>query len=1140
MFIGNLKKLTHFDASTNNIKWVAPEIGSCCCLTDLTLSCNEITEIPESIGNLKQLVTLKLDENQLTALPNTIGKLSSLEEFILSQNDFETLPPCIGLLRKLNILNGDDNLLEELPPEIGSCTSLTILSVRNNKLQEVPAELGHLPNIRVMNFSDNQLRNLPVSILNLTFLTALWLSNNQSTPLTTLQQDVDKVTGQTVCINFMLPQSSQELCLAENRNELEADVRCSPKNLERPHIRFAADAESEVTGHLVRAPTPYPKELRAMAKHARSFQQQHTRRASRESDGDVPLLDEMVSPGPKGVLIKEAKVKKPSTVPLVNPVASSKNKENEEDSLGQNAGNSETASKYKSANICTDETSPVLASDSGPVIREAKYVRQVTNMAEEREKFFRQREEVPSISMPLESSSTVTDSQRSPLAMQKTVIESPRPSITTEQPHQQPQPPPYHIAAAYSKQAAYFQVRSASPAAAMSPQTPVPLVAPAKEVLSPPDVSISPEHAVSNYKEPLNSAPKPSVLLKSVAEKSSEKTDEGDSSRERVESPEEESGTQKVEDTQTVSHFEHQEENKGNDDVSIPIGDMSSRRETGNKVITKTEVQDAPVDESEVPIHKTPSFQGHSDSTESKEANISTFVNATPIPSSSIPSLTSVRASKAVNTTVTVASTSAVTSTTSPVATVALTMTTENSVAETENKVSDARKDMSGPTVGSPQGDDAKNTPLSPKCRIPVRLGDPVCLKSSTQEADDLLNKPSTCTEDKPSAGDSVCAPAPQQPACSSPTSVTPVSSKYVIPKSPTSASRTGTKIPSLLPSVSHGLAKGNITSQPQNNAPSLVEKISSPNSKFPSPSASLNRGRPDVSASSVLGNSWSSSVSEAESLSDSGSGTRIPQPAFYSTAFSLQSPKRGSFSSQSSSSSRPGSIAPLLNTSLDSSASPIMKEAGYNYINKPRFSATDHNLNISSKIPTAMSPSSSQLSPLSGYSSLEGTALHGNSKSALSNEQSPLASKIPTLSSTPTSPSSARLGSMSQRLFSAPAAESSQRTSLESPGRQAKTWMFGPHKNATVFPVVIKKNPGLGFSITGGHGFTSPLEKHDNEGIFVTKVHPNGPASSCLLPGDKILEVDGTDFTKVEHDQAVGILKQTGSIVNMMISRQQ
>jgi Leucine-rich repeat (LRR) protein len=111
-------------------------------------------------------------------------------------------------------------IINILLSEIGSCTGLTILSVRSNKLQEVPAELGHLPNIRVINLSDNQLRNLPVSILNLTYLTALWLSNNQSTPLTTLQQEVDKVTGQTVCVNFMLPQSSQELYLAGKSNHI--------------------------------------------------------------------------------------------------------------------------------------------------------------------------------------------------------------------------------------------------------------------------------------------------------------------------------------------------------------------------------------------------------------------------------------------------------------------------------------------------------------------------------------------------------------------------------------------------------------------------------------------------------------------------------------------------------------------------------------------------------------------------------------------------------------------------------------------------------------------------------------------------------------------------------------------------------
>lgn len=79
----------------------------------------------------------------------------------------------------------------------------------------------------MMNLSDNQLRNLPVSILNLTCLTALWLSNNQSTPLTTLQQDVDKVTGQTVCVNFMLPQSAQELSLTGTDNQIVVSQQCN-------------------------------------------------------------------------------------------------------------------------------------------------------------------------------------------------------------------------------------------------------------------------------------------------------------------------------------------------------------------------------------------------------------------------------------------------------------------------------------------------------------------------------------------------------------------------------------------------------------------------------------------------------------------------------------------------------------------------------------------------------------------------------------------------------------------------------------------------------------------------------------------------------------------------------------------------
>jgi hypothetical protein len=552
--------------------------------------------------------------------------------------------------------------------------------------------------------------------------------------------------------------------------------------------------------------------------------------------------------------------------------------------------------------------------------------------------------------------------------------------------------------------------------------------------------------------------PDPSVQLKSVTEKTSGETDEGDSSGQTFKGShipflEEESGME-VNNLKESGHLKH-EEYEGNVDMFIPFGDKPSSKENEKDIVTQMAIRDIPVDEPEVPESRVPSSQEYSNEIESKETGVVMLTNAT----SSIPIVSSVCTSK---TTVTVASPTNVTNanniTTSTNSTLVTSATVENSVGEIDKRVSDTGQEISNPTAATPQGDDAKNVPLSPKCRIPVRLGEPLCSKSSIHDVDNLLNKPSTFTQDKPSVGDSIFAPTPQRPGCNSPTSMNPVSSKYVTttPKSPTSMSRTGTKIPSLLPSISHGLGKADIKSQPRNSSPSsLSEKISSTESKLPSPSVSLNHGKPDVSVRSGISSNWSPSVSDGESLLESPSGSRIPQPGFYSNPpFSHQSSK--SVSSQSSSGSRPGSIAPLLNTSLDSSTSHMNKEAGYNYINKPRFSTTDHNLNISSKIPTATSLSSSHLNHMSGFSSLEGNASHGNSKSPLPNEQSPLVSKIPTLSSTPTSPTSTRLGSTSQRLFSTSALEGSQKSNLESPGRQTKTWMFGPHKNATVVSAVL------------------------------------------------------------------------------------
>lgn len=59
-------------------------------------------------------------------------------------------------------------------------------------------------------------------------------------------------------------------------------------------------------------------------------------------------------------------------------------------------------------------------------------------------------------------------------------------------------------------------------------------------------------------------------------------------------------------------------------------------------------------------------------------------------------------------------------------------------------------------------------------------------------------------------------------------------------------------------------------------------------------------------------------------------------------------------------------------------------------------------------------------------------------------------------------------------------------------------------------------------------------------QGIIITKVNPDGPAQGTLRPGDKLLEVDGIDFTKSDHETAVAVLRSTGAVVSMMISRHQ
>lgn len=269
--MGKLKKLLHVDASKNKIDWVSGEVENCAVLTDLHLSSNNLKELPESLGGCSQLQLLRLDDNALTHLPESLGGLAALEELVVTQNDLETLPASIGLLRALHTLHVDDNLITELPPEIGSCVQLTVLTAASNRLTSVPAELGHLPKLAVLNLCENLIPHLPVSLTKLK-LRALWLSENQNKPQVQLQSDTLPETGQRVLTCFMLPQQ-----VRSHQPEMVVETDTFPgqgwdeQRRAKTLIKFAFDGDVDKPGRLTRAPTPYPKELKALAKHARNL-----------------------------------------------------------------------------------------------------------------------------------------------------------------------------------------------------------------------------------------------------------------------------------------------------------------------------------------------------------------------------------------------------------------------------------------------------------------------------------------------------------------------------------------------------------------------------------------------------------------------------------------------------------------------------------------------------------------------------------------------------------------------------------------------------------------------------------------------------------------------------------------------------
>uniref|UniRef100_A0A8C1QTR7 Erbb2 interacting protein n=1 Tax=Cyprinus carpio TaxID=7962 RepID=A0A8C1QTR7_CYPCA len=275
--IGALKQLRYLDVSKNSLDMVDEQISGCENLQDLLLSNNALTQLPGSIGSLKRLTTLKVDDNQLMFLPDTIGGLTTLDELDCAFNEIEALPSTTGQCVNLRTFAADHNLLTQMPPEMGSLKNVTVLFLHSNKLESLPEEMGDMQKLKVINLSDNKLKNLPYSFTKLNQMTAMWLSENQSKPLIPLQKEEDQETHKTVLTNYMFPQQTRtEDYVPSSDSESFNPSLWEEQRKQRAQVAFECDEDKDERetppreGNLKRYPTPYPDELKNMVKTAQS------------------------------------------------------------------------------------------------------------------------------------------------------------------------------------------------------------------------------------------------------------------------------------------------------------------------------------------------------------------------------------------------------------------------------------------------------------------------------------------------------------------------------------------------------------------------------------------------------------------------------------------------------------------------------------------------------------------------------------------------------------------------------------------------------------------------------------------------------------------------------------------------------
>uniref|UniRef100_A0A3P8RSE1 Erbin n=1 Tax=Amphiprion percula TaxID=161767 RepID=A0A3P8RSE1_AMPPE len=199
---GRLTKLQILELRENQLKMLPKSMQKLTQLERLDLGSNEFTEVPEVLEQLTGIKELWMDGNRLTFLPGMLGTLKelvyldvsknnlemvdeqicgceSLQDLLLSNNALTQLPGSIGSLKKLTALKVDENQLMYLPDSIGGLTSIDELDCSFNEIEALPSSVGQCTSIRTFAADHNFLTQLPPEMGNWKNATVLFLHSNK-------------------------------------------------------------------------------------------------------------------------------------------------------------------------------------------------------------------------------------------------------------------------------------------------------------------------------------------------------------------------------------------------------------------------------------------------------------------------------------------------------------------------------------------------------------------------------------------------------------------------------------------------------------------------------------------------------------------------------------------------------------------------------------------------------------------------------------------------------------------------------------------------------------------------------------------------------------------------------------------------